>query len=145
MEGWLRKKLETPPKNETDCVEYKNQIMWLGMKELIRMVKIRCEDEGALIEAIWEQTWKICKDIILFLSNNMNDLRKNFNNELQIIEKLYESKMKEDSADTSRFTHKIQELETQLRMAAEEARVTTRNNRELKTQLNEERTMRESF
>jgi|JI9StandDraft_1071089.scaffolds.fasta_scaffold348901_1 hypothetical protein len=82
LEGWLKRKLENPPKNESDCMEYKNQIMWLGMKELVRMVKVRCEDEGSLIEEIWEQTWKICQDVILFLSGSMRDLRRNFNDEL---------------------------------------------------------------
>jgi hypothetical protein len=44
-------------------------IMAVGMKDLIRIVNKRCLEEGKMIEEIWELTWSICREIILYLSN----------------------------------------------------------------------------
>ena len=43
-------------------------IMGVGMKELIRLIGRRCNEEGRIAEEIWELTWGICREIILYLS-----------------------------------------------------------------------------
>ena len=42
--------------------------MGVGMKELVRIISKRCQEEGRMAEEIWELTWAICREIILHLS-----------------------------------------------------------------------------
>jgi hypothetical protein len=42
--------------------------MGIGMKELIRIIGKRCGEEGRVAEEIWELTWSICREIIVYLS-----------------------------------------------------------------------------
>jgi len=61
LEEWLKQKLKNPPQNYEESVEYKNMIMGIGMKELIRIISKRCSEEGRIAEEIWELTWSICR------------------------------------------------------------------------------------
>ena len=51
-------------------------IMAVGMKELIRIITKRCYEEGKLIEEIWEATWAICREIIIYLGNRAHQCEK---------------------------------------------------------------------
>lgn len=68
LEDWLGEKLRSPPTSTEESIEYKNMIMGVGMKELIRIIGRRCSEEGRMAEEIWELTWSICREIILYLS-----------------------------------------------------------------------------
>jgi hypothetical protein len=43
LEEWLKDKLKKPPQNYEESVDYKNMIMGIGMKELIRIIGRRCD------------------------------------------------------------------------------------------------------
>ena len=68
MEEWLRESLKNPPTSAEETLEYKQMIMGVGMKELVRVISKRCQEEGRMVEEIWELTWAICREIILNLS-----------------------------------------------------------------------------
>lgn len=50
LEEWLKTKLKQPPTTAEDTIEYKNMIMGVGMKELIRIIGKRCNEEGRIAE-----------------------------------------------------------------------------------------------
>ena len=68
LQEWLREKLKNPPLNYEDSIEYKNMIMGMGMKEIIRIINTRCAEEANMVNEVWELTWLICREIILYLS-----------------------------------------------------------------------------
>lgn len=42
LQEWLKHKLINPPKTQEESIEYKNMIMGIGMKDLIRIINKRC-------------------------------------------------------------------------------------------------------
>jgi hypothetical protein len=42
LQDWLQEKLKNPPLTQEDSIEYKNMIMGIGMKEVIRLIATRC-------------------------------------------------------------------------------------------------------
>lgn len=68
LQEWLRVKLQNPPTTIEDSIEYKNMIMGIGMKEVIRLIGTRCAEEANTVNEIWELTWGICREIIIYLS-----------------------------------------------------------------------------
>lgn len=57
-------------------------IMGVGMKELIRLISRRCNEEGRIAEEIWELTWGICREIILYLSKRARKCEQILDEEL---------------------------------------------------------------
>ena len=64
-------------------------IMGVGMKELIRLIGKRCNEEGRMVEEIWELTWSICREIILYLSKRAKKCEEILDEELKIMQKSY--------------------------------------------------------
>ena len=59
------------------------------MKELIRLIGKRCNEEGRMVEEIWELTWSICREIILYLSKRAKKCEEILDEELKIMQKSY--------------------------------------------------------
>ena len=53
LQEWLREKLKNPPLNYEDSIEYKNMIMGMGMKEIIRIINTRCAEEANMVNEVW--------------------------------------------------------------------------------------------
>lgn len=49
LQEWLRVKLQNPPLTVEDSIEYKNMIMGIGMKEVIRLIGTRCSEEANMV------------------------------------------------------------------------------------------------
>lgn len=49
LQDWLEVKLKNPPLTHEDSIEYKNMIMGVGMKEVIRLIGTRCAEEANLV------------------------------------------------------------------------------------------------
>ncbi len=46
-------------------------IVGLGMKELVRILKTRCHEEGSLVERMWKTTWNIYHEVIDYLNGEL--------------------------------------------------------------------------
>ena len=81
----LKQNLKNPPKSHEASIQYKNMIMGVGMKQLIRVITKRCQEQGKLVEQIWEATWAICREIIVYLGQRTFQCQKILEEEIDFL------------------------------------------------------------
>ena len=68
-------------------------IMGIGMKEVIRLIGTRCTEEANTVNEIWELTWGICREIIIYLSKRAKKCEKILEEEINFLRKFYDHKL----------------------------------------------------
>ena len=86
-------------------------IMGVGMKELIRIVGRRCAEEGRIAEEIWELTWGICREIILYLSRRAKKCEDVLEEELQFMRDNYQKEFDRTLQERDQLLEKVKQLE----------------------------------
>ena len=84
--------------------------MGVGMKEIIRIINTRCVEEGNMVNEVWELTWSICREIMVYLSKRAKKCESILDEEMSFIKDHYETNIISLEKENKELKEKYSEL-----------------------------------